>query len=649
MDITRSNSGRITAIDDSGNRAIINPASVSRQQEYTYDSVETRSENVFKLVTLRKNTNSTLAQVVQQLENTQSNLEQAALFSGTSLYPIQIPQAGHSLEDFYSVYVDEDLYGLTPIYTFYAPTSNSKVFIDAKGVGKEEYVVHVIHYLNSVRNPEGTFNRTWRIVTIDSTENLKTYYVLESDDLPECFRSNYNIDNIHYLGGGSFTGYGVSYEDMIPVEGKIPRESDSYRRLTNNSSRGIIYKSFVPTYSFSWNRGTLENSYRFKDSKIEYDPDYYRTNGVLRENRSSQYQMDLYHRVEQENITPVIKQEYSTNTAEYLQSTNFPINSVFQSPDYGTDQIRFVLSRYTQETNITRVKESGYNLVLTRKAQKTISNQIPILASTFDSGYFISLDLGVGKGNISHGTEPKTTRGERGISHYYDYRYWWAYGKVISVDILENTNNIYFGENQTDESRVGSFVPDEGEIFISPEFPNAIETTWEEDPPMFYFTRRTGTLQFFVRYLNPPFIGHNGVYYYHDNPAGGNNFSLLEENIDLPSGQGYFGMANSFGNAGGTGSNELRTNQSIFNQLMGRFNGGFVPSLYIGNVNISTDTVSRVVMSPTQDQRGFLANNPSVFPNGFYNPYQSEIVTNENIITIYTYDIDGNLLSTVTL
>jgi hypothetical protein len=39
-------------------------------------------------------------------------------------------------------------------------------------------------------------------------------------------------------------------------------------------------------------------------------------------------------------------------------NTNLPVNSPFQSPDYGTDVARYSLQEYTQRTNIIRPSEA---------------------------------------------------------------------------------------------------------------------------------------------------------------------------------------------------------------------------------------------------------------------------------------------------
>lgn len=620
-------------LTDGASRTLINPRVLSEQVSERNTNPEPGvRKQLFKLVTVRQFTNVSLAQVQLAFNNNQRELAERALLAGQPIpFPQQPPQNASEIQQTYAVYVDEDLYSASPVYVFRSNSPNVKVFINSTGTAREDYTLDIAHYEFNPTAPDSTVLTRWRLLHIDGRSKL--VYSLSSEQLPACFKQNYGIESINYLGGGTWSGIGITDEDRILVYGFIPRNAPQgrYKLTHRGSTRGVVYESTTPSYSFTWNRGSLKLNYRERSAEETFDPVFLIQNAVLRTNKSSKY--SLTHTLRpQQNITGVGEinfEETSSNSAFYVGNTNAEINSPFQSPDFGTDKLRYSLESYVQDSNVVRVSRQNWAIQGVLKSSKQTNNFLSVHAASPTASVFIRTKHGKARGRITHPFQIKTTYGSRGISHFYYYKLWWAYGKVIDVysfgdDTIYRRNRI-----SNDKFPIGKF----GAPFISPTYPNAIETPWEAEPPAALFTPSEGLLNFALVYNSPPITGHQGCYYYHLNPFGGELFSVDFTNpVDpITSSAGTFGLSGSFID-GGDAATRLRNAQSVYSQIIGDISGAnVVPSLFIGTVSVaSKDTSSRAVTSPTPEQRGLINQYVGIFPNGFDGSYVSDSFDNSN-------------------
>ena len=91
----------------------------------------------FKLVTVRKLTELSLETVTARLKVAQQNLEKSAVIAKFPIpAPVVFPTGQADLINYFSVYVDEDLYGTNePIFTFFCDSYQTqiKAYITANG------------------------------------------------------------------------------------------------------------------------------------------------------------------------------------------------------------------------------------------------------------------------------------------------------------------------------------------------------------------------------------------------------------------------------------------------------------------------------------------------------------------------------------
>lgn len=661
--IQRDASGRITIRAANGNRYVANPT-IQREETTARASrgEDTPPLSKFKLVTVRKLTNYTPEEIADLLVISQANLEDAALRSNQPVpAPIPPPNGDENLYQYYGIYVDEDIYGRTaPIYVFKAPNPEMKCFITANGFGKEDYSVHIAHSYEKISSADGNYQLKWRILTFDKdglSTSIRSNYLLDSITLPECFSKNYSIDALNYLGGGCWSAIGISEEDKFKVYGNAPRYDSRYKRLYTNSKQAIIYHSTTPSYSFTWCRGILVLNQRERTFKQTWDKDEYFSSRVIKIDRESNYKMTHSFRPTLEygdtTYLSLNFEESCAHTATYLGNTNIVISSPFQSPDYGTDVSRYSLSKYQQSSNVIRPRVNSWDLDPLAATSKQNPSHLPCLTASPDMGYFIKLNVGQASGQINHPYETKSSAGKRGKTHFYDYKYWWGYGKVTGVTPYGDFR--YWKRNRINDEKIylGTFF-DFGEIRIDGDYPNRILTTWEADPPAAIFSPVGGELSFIVTFLNPPLIGHQGLYYYHLQPAGASVYTLRPDdersNSLLYEDSGsFFGLAGSFSAGSADPVTNIRSYQGTYTQMIGGTTGQAVPSLNIGTVTIAgNETNSIIASSPTPEQEKFLEENPSVFPNGFSDGLVDMEIKNNNSGYKITYEgAQGAVIDTV--
>lgn len=663
----RDASGRIINRTRANSEIILNPRSNTVRINESITDRETSTGSKFKLVTVRRMTNNNVDLVTDALINSQILLEQVALQNGLPApYPAQLPNPSDNLSNYYAVFVDEDLYGRIPVYTFESSSNKIKCFITNNGMGKEDYSVHIIHYLTSVPNEDGTYNKRWRLFTIDNNllnaAQSNNSYLLESDSLPACFQNNYDIDNVFYLGGGCWTGLALDPSDYIPIKGLVSEDQAAIYRIDPPGSRyATVSRSLTPTYSFTWCRGKLEVNKRIRSASDTLDAAKYIDSKVIEITKKGSYALDIVLRPELDNLNdPIVsnvKNEALEYSALYVGNTNNSIASPYQNPDYGTDVLRYSLANFTVETNVVRRKKQGYGGSSIDKSSAMYLSNAPVLTSASNMNCFIKLDMGIGKGSINHSYELKTGAGKRGIS-YLDYgKEWYAYGKILQVDTTGDLRLFKFNRITGNLDPTGQTFNDIGQVLLHPDKPNAILTTWEAQTPTARYTPLEGTCNFIYYYLNPPLIGHQACFYYHINPTGADTFNMVPDSYNQDQINQYNLQAPAFGGLGGsfTGSGQTPTQKvnglrSVYTQILGSLSGATVPSLNIGTVNIAAgDTQSRVVKSPVQSDKLFQVTNPSVFPVGFYDDLRSITIDTNNRQVITLYNSDGAVTNQYTV
>lgn len=655
--ITSNGAGNTKVTTRSGKELNLSNQETRRDTTGTKRYATVATKNKFKLVTVRRLTNLTQEELDIELQASYQQLEAAALRTGKPVpYPIK-PVTNEQVNNVYGVFIDEDLYGRNlPIYTFLSSSVKVKCFITTTGVSKQDWSVHIAHGLERTPNANGTFTTKWRLVTIDNSETFKVFHILEDSALPKCFSFNFDIDSLNYIGGGTWTAMAVDKDDRLPIYAIAPGDTQRYikvgsifRSMGESRVKSLVAYSMTPTFVFTWQRGQLKVNKRERDAKQTVDISKLTADGVISFTRNHNYTLNIPWRLENKtdpyDISEVIHTEYSRGSATYVGNTNAPaIGSRFQNPDYGTDTKRLSISNIDMATNVVRPTsfEYTYNLVENRISKCPLS-YIPIICASADMGLYLQYEFGEATGVIDHPYEIKRVSGKRGFQYGESYKLWWGYGKVLETFAYGDTDRYRLlkspgfdekGNRLPDRVRIGSMF-DLGELRISDEHPNAVETTWDSyiNPPTGFFGLEEGTLTFWVVYLNPPIIGHDGVYYYHINPpivgAGSGAYELDE-----------FGIQNDL-------RNQQNNYKYLYSQLLGALGGGSLESLDIGDIVIAAnDKESIVVREPNSTQKAILLESPETFPAGYFDADIYDFVldtTNQGLITVY--GSDGNVVN----
>jgi len=654
--VRQDTDGSVYIKDLSQQEFLLNPKVLSTKTETIKNQDSTKPSSKFKLVTVRQLSNVDIPTVSARLLQTQKNLENAALASGQPVpFPAKLPAHLEDNINYFSVYVDEDLYGINnPIYTFYSPSSNIKAFITANGNSKDDWSVHIAHTITSTPTPDGSNTVTWRILTIDKEGidgSSNAQYVLESSSLPSAFQYNFTVDSLQYLGGGTWSAIVMDRNDQIPVFGVIQGTESRYKRISDATvifegatyNKTITSHSCTPTYQITWNRGTLKINSRTRTASSLFNPDKFNTDGVIEINKSCNYSLPRTFRVHKGSVNEYSLNEYLSSTSTYVANTNIFIASPFQSPDYNTDYARLALQQYSQTSNIIRSTPQTTNI---NKASLCTTGNIPILVASKDMSTFVYLDPGVYTGEITQPYDLKSSIGHRGVTYFFQYKYWWGYGKVINTYPLTPLQRVTFKIGNF--SSPGDYFVDSvpgvgryGELLID-SIPNRVITTWDAfvNPETGFFGVHEGEFQFVVQYNNPPLFGHSAVYYYEINPQDisgvpeNNNNRIFDQSLQSTA---TFGLAPSFTNFGDQNLTQ-NTYIDVYSQILGAFADAAVPSLNIGAVSIGSELENRVVRSPTTEQKMELNFEPTLFPNGFWDADTISIeIDNANKQKITTY------------
>ena len=644
-----------TRVDTDDSSIVINPKELQSRSYTAKRYPSSSSKSKFNLVTVRKLTTKSVAEVNAELKSSFTQLEAAALRTGQpSPYPLP-PADVSSVANAYGVYIDEDLDGNdNAVYTFASEVSKINVYLAKTGPGQQDWVVHLAHGLDKKNNPDGTSISHWRIVTIESSDAGKVFHILEDSALPECYSANYDIDSLNYIGGGTWTAMAVQRDDRIPIFAKASANNDRYikvgpikARLGSTEALSLVAYSMTPTYVFTWNRGVLKLSKRSRDASQKADISAVLSDGLIKFTREHRYNLNIPYRLENKtgtnNINKVEHNEFSYGKATYVGNTNCPeTGSQYQTPDFNTDAARLSIERINMSTNVVRPRTLDYSLGSSKVSASAIC-YCPVLCASHDMSVFIRHNLGEASGNIEHGYEIKASAGSRGFDYGEYYKYWWGYGKVVDTypigdtyryRRLKNPGFAADGTRNPDRVKIGSMF-DLGELKIDT-VPNRIITTWDSlnNPQTGFFGIEEGTLSFMVMYNNPPILGHQGVYYYHINPPAVGVGSNLSEVTD------EYGVADEQ-------KNGLNTIKMIFSQLQGGLGGGGLNSLYIGNVVIAgSDKESRVVRQPTETQKMALVEYAETFPAGYFETELYDIKLNDsNTGTMTAYNRTGEVIS----
>lgn len=637
-----------------------NTYTLSNQESHVKTNVNKRYPTTtinskFKLVTVRRLTNLSTEEVNRRLEASYKQLEAAALRKGLPVpYPLKQVTVDE-VANTYGVYVDEDLGNSAPVYVFTTDTTKVKAFITTSGAGRNDWSVHIAHSLEKTKNPDGTYLNKWRLVTIDSSDTGYIFYVLEDTGTHKSFSFNFDLDSLHYLGGGTWTAMSVDREDRLPIYALAPANSDRYIKVGNvfasfgeTRARSLVAYSMTPSYVFTWQRGRLQLNYRTRNAAQTLDRNSLTKDGVIKFTREHEYNLEIPLRLENtqatNNIRPITISEYSQGKATYVGNTNCPsISSQYQNPDYGTDKKRLSISGILMKTNIMRPLVLNEATLTGRKLSKCPLNYTGIICASANASFLLKHDIGEGSGEFNHPYELKRSAGKRGFQYGEDYKLWWVYGRVIDFYEYGDTNrykrlkNPGFDANGIrlpDKVKIGSMF-DLGNLIKSNK-PNAVETTWDAlpNPPTGFFGVEEGTLSFYISYLNPPLIGHSGVYYYHINPdivgVGGGDFELNDNGVAA----------------------EQRLNQNVlknlYSQMLGGLGGGGLSSLNIGNITIAaSDVESIIVRDPNTTQNAALRARPETFPAGYFDTDLYTFVldtNNQGFISIY--DLNGSIQNT---
>jgi hypothetical protein len=628
--IKRDNAGRVYLQDSQTNDwLLISNQSTVETRTQKRNKQRTSNESLFKLVTVRRLDQLSVNTVTSRLKTSQANLEQSAILAKFPVpAPVKFPTTSGDLINYFSVYVDEDLRGTNePIYTFFCSSYQTaiKAYVSANSANRGGWSVHLAYVESTEDKQDGLKNVNWKLISIDNanispTNNniniaeRQTYQLdLDATGLPQCFKSNFSLDNLTYLGGGIWSCLVIDPEDRIPVYGVASTSDTRYKRISNGvggNAVTVTSYSVTPTYSFTWCRGQSVLKKRIRSASVEFDQATFDDSAVLVQKRKSNYQLDLTLRPEMSSNQLVQKTitEVCNSEATYVGNTNYTIGSPRQTPDYGTDLARFSLQSYTQQSNVIRPNAWG------------------VLAASKEGSYLLRLDMGTAEGSITQPYEIKSTVGKRGVSYEWQYKSWWAYGKIQDTYPLTKNQYTYFISRAFGTEIPSTLFVDGSAPYGALEkvAPNQVQTTWDAppNPETGYFPIRRGEFSFVLRYSMPPLFSHEGCYYYQVNPEriGGDSSSgdRFYDNSVAPSSPS-FGLAPSFSSQDDTDPNATQNGYiSVYSQILGALDGASVSSYNIGYIPIAArDTESILILSPNPEQQLRLSQDPTLFPVGF--------------------------------
>ena len=640
--VKRDNSGKIWLQESQTKEWLLvsNQSTVETKMQ-ARTKQRTSKESLFKLVTVRRLEGISIETVTSRLRASQANLERAAVLSRNTIpAPVVFPETDDDLVNYFSVYIDEDIYGKNePIFTFFCSSYQTqiKTFVTANSANRGGWSVHLAYVKSSLTQQDGLKKVDWKLVTIDNGDISPTgsetsiseqqIYQLDIDatGLPECVKYNFSLDNLNYLGGGIWSCLVIDPEDRIPVYGTASTDDPRYKKISTNvapngkNMQTVVSYSATPTYSFTWCRGQSVLRKRIRSASVEFDQEAFDDSAVLVQKRKSAYALDLTLRPEMSSNQLVQKTitEVCNSEATYVGNTNYATGSPRQYPDYGTDFARFSLQKYNQQSNVIRPNPFG------------------VLAASKEGSSIIRLDMGTAEGSIEHPYEIKSCIGERGVSYGWSYKFWWAYGKVLDTYPLTKNQYTYFNDRSTGAERKLELFVDGANPYgklLKTEIPNQVMTTWNTpiNPESGFWNIRQGIFKFVLRYRMPPLFGHEGCYYYQVNPervtstsSSGDRFYDNSSAPPPPS----FSLAPSFysvteGNPNATQNVYI----NVYNQILGAFGQGGISSYNIGYRPIAaSDTDSILVLSPNPEQKAELSAEPSLYPNGWQDDVRGNI------------------------
>lgn len=640
--IKRENNGRVFLKDSQTDEwLLISNQSTTETKTQKRNKQRTSNESLFKLVTVRRLDQLSIDTVTTRLKTSQANLEKSALLAKFPIpAPVQFPTTSGDLINYFSVYVDEDIYGSNePIFTFFSSSYQNqiKAYVSANSANRGGWSVHLA-YVKSVKDKQdGLKEVEWTLVSIDNADiapyggstsitERQTYQLnLDATGLPQCFKSNFSLDNLTYLGGGIWSCLVIDPEDRIPVYGVAPTSDIRYKRISNGvggNSVTVTSYSVTPTYSFTWCRGQSILRRRTRSASVEFDQQAFDDSAVLVQKRKSTYSLDLTLRPEMSSNQLVQKtiSEVCNSEATYVGNTNYFLFSPRQSPDYGTDLARFSLQKYQQQSNVIRPNAWG------------------VLAASKEGASILRLDMGMAEGKIEHPYEIKSTVGKRGVSYEWQYKSWWTYGKIQDYYPLTKNQYTYFISRAFGTEIKSNLFVDGSAPYgaLIKTAPNQVQTTWDAppNPETGYFPIRRGEFSFVLRYSMPPLFSHEGCYYYQVNPerigTSSSSGDRFYDNTTAPA-QPSFGLAPSFSSQDDTNPNAKQNGYiAVYSQILGALDGASISSFNIGYRPIAaSDTESILVLSPNPEQKLRLSEEPSLFPNAWIGSVNENIVIND--------------------
>lgn len=597
----------------------------------------TRDESFFKLITVRKLTSLSVETVTSRLKTAQANLEKSAVIARFPVpAPVVFPVTSQDLINYFSVYIDEDLYGTSePIFTFFSDSYQTqiKAYVSSNSANRDGWSAHIAYVKSTKNKQDGLKEVDWKLVSIDNGDisptnnginvvDRQTYQLdLDPTGLPKCFKSNFSLDNLNYLGGGTWACLVIDPEDKIPVYGLVPNSNSRYKKISNAKGNSYTLASYsaTPTYSFTWCRGQSVLRKRFRRASVTFDQRFFDETGVLSQERVSQYSLDLTLRPQQSSsLVSKTATEFCNSNATYVGNTNYLLSSPRQSPDYGTDQARFSLQKYYQESNVLRPNAFG------------------VMAASKEGANLLKLTVGTAEGRINHPYGIKSAIGERGVSYEWQYKAWWTYGQILDTYPLTKNQYTYFNDRISGAQRISQLFVEGANPYgaLQKTLPNQVITTWDAppNPETGYFPIRQGVFKFVLRYSMPPLFSHEGCYYYQVNPsrvgADSSSGDRFYDNTVAPNSPS-FGLAPSFTSPDDSNPNNRQNAYiAVYTQILGAMDGASVSSFNIGYRPIAaSDTDSILVLSPNPSQKVEIFEEPSRFPNGFCeNPRENVII-----------------------
>jgi hypothetical protein len=219
--LTSDGQGNYYIEDSTETKYLLNPKILhSETKAIKSNPTNEKVDYKFKLVTVRKLTDFSLEDIQAKFTKQQENITNQAIFSNDTI-PYPTSDTITSLSQYYGVFVDEDINGLTnPVHIFYSPSSTIRCYIEATGNGKDDWIVSMCYYLEQITNPDDSTTNKWRLITIQNktpTDQIRRIFITDSNALPDCFENNYSIESLDYLGGATWTGLGVDPKKRIPV------------------------------------------------------------------------------------------------------------------------------------------------------------------------------------------------------------------------------------------------------------------------------------------------------------------------------------------------------------------------------------------------------------------------------------------------